>query len=404
MKSTSFFLVFPLMVLLFTTGCKKDSTDDEIQYTVTTVPLRMLGYSSVPSAVIGQPFVRQLPAQGGKPPYTWSLISGSLPPGLSVASNGRVTGTPTATGEYNYTLQLKDSKGTKVTNSYTQKIATTGTITFMLLTPEIPAYGEDQDVGYQFFVQGGALPWTFVISGLPEGVTFDPDNGVIYGTPTAASATTISIRVFDANGNEAAGSPVSAAFAVNAPVPTGGGGGGGGGGVIGCPSMYDGNYIGSFKYVYYVKGSDGNYSPVDGGLQVTLTLKCLATAGGSTVLTITHAVCSDANFGCQLGGCTPVTPSVATLPASPPANSSNPSTAGQGILVFFPNGATLGTANGTGALNVSSDGRTLSNSLDPNIQNSTWVAQGGSFPSSSVPPGGPVTQFKSWILTKSATK
>lgn len=402
MKTAAFLLVFPLMVLLFTTGCKKDSTDDEIQYTVTTVPLRMLGYTSVPSAILGQPFVRQLPAQGGKPPYTWSFISGSLPPGLNVESTGRITGSPTATGEYTYKLQLMDSKGTKVTNSYTQKIAGSGTPVFMLLTPEIPAYGEDQDVGYQFFVQGGALPWNFIITGLPEGVTFDPETGVISGTPTSASSGSINIRVLDAHGSEATGSPVTAVFAVNAPVPTGGGGGGGG--LIGCPSIYDGNYIGSFKYIYYVKGQDDNYEPVEGGMQVTLTLKCLATAGGSTVLNVTHAVCSDANFGCQLGGCTPVSPTIATLPASPPTNSSNPSTAGQGILIFFPNGATLMTANGVGALNVSSDGRTLSNSLDPEIQKETWLAVGGNFPSTSVPPGGPVTEFKSWILSKSATK
>lgn len=396
---TSLLLPFILLVLMLI-GCKKDAAD-ETQYTYTIVPLQTLGYTSVPSAILGQYFIRQLPARGGKPPYTWSLVSGSLPPGLAFESGGRISGTPTSTGDYAYSLQVKDSKGATAKSNYTQKIGTSGSISFMLLTPEIPAYGQNQDVGYQFFVQGGALPWHFTITGLPAGVSYDPATGTISGTPTAASTSSISISVRDASGSEASGSPATVLFSVNAPVPVGGGGGGGG---VGCPSIYDGNYIGEFKYVYYVKGQDNNYSPVLGSFQLTLTLKCLATAAGSTVLNVTHAVCSDPNFGCQLGGCSPITPSVATLPASPPTNSSNPSTAGQGILVMFPNGSSIMTSNGTGNLNVTSDGRTLSNSLDPSLVNSTWVASGGSFPSSSVPPGGPVTQFKSWSLVWSATK
>ncbi len=79
-----------------------------------------------------------------------------------------------------------------------------------------------------------------------------------------------------------------------------------------------------------------------------------------------------------------------------------------GIVILFPNGASLGTANGTGELNVTSDGRILSNSLDPATQNNTWVALApitpanlnGSFPV----PGlvGDELKAKSWRLTKSA--
>jgi large repetitive protein len=392
---------FLFLSLLFLDSCKK-SADDEITYTYTIVPLQTIGFSSLPSAVQNQFFVRQLAATGGKPPYTWTLESGSLPTGLTLSPGGRISGTPAASGKFTYTVKLTDSKGTAVHSDFTQNISSSGMVTFLLVPPQIPAFGQSQDVGYLFLAQGGQLPWTFTITGLPAGVTYDPLTGLISGTPSQASSGNITITLKDANGTEASGSPVTVTFAVNAPVPSGGGGGGGGG-ATGCPSIYDGTYMGEFKYVYYVKGQDENYSPVQGGLQVTLKLKCLATAGGSTVLYVTHVVCSDANFGCQLGGCTPQNISVATLPASPPTNSSNPSTAGQGILIYFPNGSMLATTNTAGALNVTSDGRTLSNSLDPSIQKSTWMATGGSFPSSSVPPGGPVTEFKSWVLTWSNT-
>jgi hypothetical protein len=269
----------------------------------------------------------------------------------------------------------------------------------MLGMPQIPEFGEDQDAGYLFFAQGGKLPWAFAISGLPPGLTYDPATGLIYGTPTEPFSGMITVALVDANGTPATGSPVSVNFTVNAPVPSGGGGGGGN--PIGCDA-YVGTYIGQFKYEYYQQQQDETWKAIPSAIQLTLRFECLASAGGATVLNITHAVCSDANFGCQVGGCTPVTPSMAMFPDDPPANSSNPSPSGHGITLFFPNGATLGTANAAGNLNVSSDGRTLSNSLDPSIQDHTWVAIAGDF-AKSVPEGGPTAKWKSWILTWSNT-
>jgi hypothetical protein len=109
-----------------------------------------------------------------------------------------------------------------------------------------------------------------------------------------------------------------------------------------CSSDYNGDYFGKFLYEY--EAGDPSHPPltnVAASLTLTLTFKCLATASGSTVLTITHALADDPYFGCQIGGCTPLFGSVATLPASPPTTPSNPSQSGQGVVVFFPNGRPL---------------------------------------------------------------
>jgi len=56
---------------------------------------------------------------GGVPPYTWSHVAGTLPPGLSVqASPGRVRGTPTTAGTFTFTLRVDDSSGQFATRQF----------------------------------------------------------------------------------------------------------------------------------------------------------------------------------------------------------------------------------------------------------------------------------------------
>ena len=56
-----------------------------------------------------------LQASGGVPPLTWTITSGSLPAGLFLASTGVISGTPTAFGTANFTVQVADSEATPMT-------------------------------------------------------------------------------------------------------------------------------------------------------------------------------------------------------------------------------------------------------------------------------------------------
>jgi hypothetical protein len=61
---------------------------------------------------------------GGVPPWSWSFVSGTLPPGLLVqASPGRVNGTPTTEGTFTFTVQVGDSAGNLVTGQFTIVVA-----------------------------------------------------------------------------------------------------------------------------------------------------------------------------------------------------------------------------------------------------------------------------------------
>ena len=56
-------------------------------------------------------------------PFTWTVDSGTLPPGLSLSSGGAITGTPTAAGTYNFTMKVVDSTGLTATQAQTITIA-----------------------------------------------------------------------------------------------------------------------------------------------------------------------------------------------------------------------------------------------------------------------------------------
>jgi 6-phosphogluconolactonase (cycloisomerase 2 family) len=65
--------------------------------------------ATLPEGTIGVPYNATITVSGGTPPYTFSIISGSLPNGVSLSTAGVISGKPTANGTSNFTVQVKDS-------------------------------------------------------------------------------------------------------------------------------------------------------------------------------------------------------------------------------------------------------------------------------------------------------
>ncbi len=69
--------------------------------------------TALPGGTVGQAYSQAVSATGGTPPYGWSLVSGSLPPGLTLSPTGTpsatVSGTPTTAGTYDFTVQVTDA-------------------------------------------------------------------------------------------------------------------------------------------------------------------------------------------------------------------------------------------------------------------------------------------------------
>jgi hypothetical protein len=83
-------------------------------WTVTPAPLEVTT-TSLPGATLGSAYSATLAATGGTPPYSWSVTSGSLPPGLSLSSSGTISGTPAEAGMYSLTIQAADSSSPRQT-------------------------------------------------------------------------------------------------------------------------------------------------------------------------------------------------------------------------------------------------------------------------------------------------
>lgn len=90
-----------------------------VAHTVTvSCPLAVLTMNnpvSIPNAKVGVSFTANLAqlaqVQGGVPPLTYSLTTGTLPTGLTLSSSGVVTGVPSSAGLFTFSFAVKDSSG-----------------------------------------------------------------------------------------------------------------------------------------------------------------------------------------------------------------------------------------------------------------------------------------------------
>ncbi|MGA3195469.1 MAG: Ig domain-containing protein, partial [Terriglobales bacterium] len=169
---------------------------------------------------VGTAYGSSLVAGGGVPPYTFSITSGSLPPGLTLnSSTGAITGTPTTAGTFNFTAQVVDSRGTAAgttTSSCSIVIAPAPpTLTCPTATGQVgTAYSS------ALLAAGGVPPYTFSITGgaLPDGLTLNTSTGAITGTPTTAGTFNFTAQVVDSRGTTA-GTTTSSCSIVIAPAP-----------------------------------------------------------------------------------------------------------------------------------------------------------------------------------------
>ena len=81
-------------------------------------PTILMSPSTLPSGTVGTAYSQTITASGGTGPYTFSTVNGSLPAGLSLASNGAVTGTPTTVGSNSFKIRATDANTYATSTNY----------------------------------------------------------------------------------------------------------------------------------------------------------------------------------------------------------------------------------------------------------------------------------------------
>jgi hypothetical protein len=83
---------------------------------------------ALPNGQISQTYQATVTAAGGTSPYSWSISSGSLPPGLGLAPGGEISGAPTASGDYPFTLKVTDSGAARQSATQANAIVVNNTL------------------------------------------------------------------------------------------------------------------------------------------------------------------------------------------------------------------------------------------------------------------------------------
>jgi len=149
---------------------------------------------------VSVPFEAMFTATGGDGTYTWSLGSGTLPPGLDLA-DGALSGTPTAAGTFRFVARVTDAEGRVANYAARVVIAPKLVISTRLVAPGRVAKFFQRKV----VTSGGMKPtlWRLVRGPLPRGVFFDRGVGVFYGYPAKAGLFRVTVEATDSLGVKA---------------------------------------------------------------------------------------------------------------------------------------------------------------------------------------------------------
>lgn len=160
--------------------------------------------ASLSSGTVGTSYSQTVGVNGSFPPFTWSVTSGSLPPGLSLSSgsgaSGTISGTPTTAGTYDFTLQVTDILAETATQALS--ITISHPVPALTVTTTRLAAGTTRRAYSQTLAANGGRPpytWSVASGSLPRGLSLRA-NGVIAGTPATAGTYHFTVRVTDHNG------------------------------------------------------------------------------------------------------------------------------------------------------------------------------------------------------------
>ncbi len=182
---------FPFTLLLTDKAGATATRDCQLVVTSSLI----IGTRSLPDSSQSAPYVQTLLATGGKPPYIWTITSGALPTGLSLTTEGAISGVAVPLGTFSFTVTARDANGASVQQTLSLRVVTG------LNVSSCPA--TVSEVGLLFdspmLALGGSAPYAWKVSAgsLPAGLVLDPVSGGISGKPVQAGTFQFTVDVTD---------------------------------------------------------------------------------------------------------------------------------------------------------------------------------------------------------------
>jgi PKD repeat protein len=177
------------------TGTGNDIATKQLSITINEL---VITTTSLPYATVGTGYVQGLSASGGVAPYSWAIVNGVLPDGLSLdGPTGVISGTPTTPGAFDFTALVTDTNLDSATKDLSISVYDPLGITTSSLSYGVTGRAYSDSLA----ATGGLEPYSWAItnSTLPNGLILNSTTGDIYGTPTTAGVSVFTATVTDAN-------------------------------------------------------------------------------------------------------------------------------------------------------------------------------------------------------------
>lgn len=202
--------------------CQRDDVSQR-EFSIPVDPGLAIVNASVKQATVGQPYAETLgtkqvatlsPPTGPDVQSTWSVQSGSLPPGLTLSPQGALTGTPTTEGSYQFVVQAQNG-GVSTTRTFTLTVRQPLVVTSSFGSAKSPR----AEVGIRFTTAptakggNGTYAWSISSGALPAGIKLNTTNGTISGSPRAPGSFRFGLTATDGEGRA---TTVNAALSVSA--------------------------------------------------------------------------------------------------------------------------------------------------------------------------------------------
>jgi hypothetical protein len=155
--------------------------------------------AAVPQAVLGKTYSQSLAGTGGTGTYTWSVDSGTLPPGFTLSPDGILSGTGTSVGTATFKVRMSNAGPPlqSATRTFTLPVIDAPAVETSSLPGATIAALYHQTLTAVF----GTAPYTWALvpgqGTLPDGLALNGTTGVISGNPTKIGVFTFSVQVTD---------------------------------------------------------------------------------------------------------------------------------------------------------------------------------------------------------------